>query len=206
MSWSSFWSDVGENLSNIFGGSAAARRNAEKQMTDYRQAINQYTGSEGYKNALNTASKETARLAGSMANQATAQQQSALRSSGQSGNAAAILAGNNASNAYQNAYNQNIQNQQAQAYNAGLNRLDSEKGYVSDRTNQATAQQNMSAKPFQDTLSLGSRILSAIPGTKAVGAALGSDARMKTSISVDDFLKKYKKRDLKNLSISLGGK
>lgn len=192
MSWSSFWSDVGENLSNIFGGSAAARRNAEKQMKDYRNAINQYTGSEGYKNALNQASKETARMAGSMANQAAAQQQSALRSAGQSGNAAAILAGNNASNAYQNAYNQNIQGQQQQAYNAGLNRVDAENQYNTSRTGTAQNNQQQSSKSLQTGLS--------------TAATIFSDEKTKNAISTDDFFKKYKKRDLKDLSVSFGGK
>lgn len=193
MSWSSFWSDVGENLSNIFGGSAAARRNAEKQLTDYRQAINQYTGSEGYKNALNQASKETARMAGSMANQAAAQQQSALRSAGQSGNAAAILAGNNASNAYQNAYNQNIQGQQQQAYNAGLNRVDLENQYNTSRIGTADANRNQSSSSFQT-------------GLATAASLIPSDEKTKKAISTDDFFKKYKKRDLKNLSVSFGGK
>lgn len=206
MSWSSFWNDVGENLSNIFGGSASARRNAEKQMKDYRNAINQYTGSEGYKNALNQATKETARLAGQQANQAAAQQQSALRSSGQSGNAAAILAGNNSFNAYQNAYNNNIQNQQNAAYNAGLDKVGQEQAYNQDRQSTASNNQTMSAKPFQDVMALGGRVLSAIPGAKVVGDAIsnpGSDERIKNSISTDEFFKKYKPRKMESLKVHL---
>lgn len=190
MSWSSFWNDVGENLSNIFGGSASARRNAEKQMTDYRNAINQYTGSEGYKNTLNQATKETARLAGQQANQAAAQQQSALRSSGQSGNAAAILAGNNSFNAYQNAYNNNIQNQQNAAYNAGLDKVGQEQSYNQDRINTGNANRKQSSESLQTGLS-------------TAAAILGSDKKIKQSVSTDDFFKKYKPRKIESLKVSL---
>lgn len=195
MGWNEFWSDVGENLGNIFGGSAKARKNAENQLQNYRDAINNYTGSEGYKNALNTASRETAKLAGQQANQAAAQQQSALRSSGQSGNAAAILAGNNASNTYQNAYNNNIQSQQQAAYNAGLAKIDAENQYNNARNGNMASNTNLSGNSFQTLLGGASTLLSGL-----------SDERAKDSVSTDDFFKRYKPRDLKKLSVSFGGK
>lgn len=197
MGWNEFWSGVGENLSNIFGGSAGARRNAENQLKDYRNAINQYTGSEGYKNALNTAAKETARLAGQQANQAAAQQQSALRSSGQSGNAAAILAGNNASTAYQNAYNNNIQGQQSAAYNAGTDRVNAESAYNKDRLSTAEANQQQSGNTMQKILSGASSVASAV--------GLGSDERIKNSVPADDFFKKYRPRKMESLKVELKG-
>lgn len=196
MGWSEFWDDVGENLGNLFGGSAKARKNAESQMADYRNAINQYTGSEGYRNALNTASKETARLAGQQAQQAAAQQQTAMRNAGLSGNAAAILAGNNASNAYQNAYNNNIQAQQQAAYNAGMNRLAAEQGFNTDKMNTANNNIKNSGLGLQNLESTAGTILS---------SGLLSDERTKTSITADDFLKKYKPRKLADLKVSFGG-
>lgn len=190
MGWSEFWSGVGENLSNIFGGSAAARRNAEKQMGDYRNAINNYTGSEGYKNALNQATKETARLAGQQASQAAAQQQSALRSSGQSGNAAAVLAGNNAFNAYQNAYNNNIQGQQSAAYNAGLDNVNSQRAYNQDRQSTADSNRKQSSESLQT-------------GLGTVAAFLSSDKNVKNAVSTDEFFEKYKPRKMESLKVNL---
>ncbi|MCQ2082530.1 MAG: hypothetical protein MJZ11_12820 [Lachnospiraceae bacterium] len=192
MGWSDFWSGVGENLSNIFGGSAAARRNAEKQMGDYRNAINNYTGSEGYKNALNQATKETARLAGQQANQAASQQQSALRSSGQSGNAAAVLAGNNAFNAYQNAYNNNIQGQQSAAYNAGLDNVNSQRAYNQDRISTAEAGQKQSGQGMQQIADVAGRV-----------ASFFSDEKTKNAVSTDEFFEKYKPRKMESLKVNL---
>lgn len=195
MGWSDFWSDVGENLSNIFGGASAQRRNAAKQLTDYRDAINKYTGSEAYQNALKQASKETANIAGQQTSQAIANQQTALRNSGQSGNAAAILAGNNASNVYQNAYNQNLVGQQNAAYNAGLSRLDAESGYNNALNGNAQNNANASGKTMQNITSLAGR-----------GLELLSDENSKKAITTDEFFKKYKPRRMKDLSVSFGRK
>lgn len=195
MGWNEFWSDVGENLSNIFGGAPAQRRNAENQLTDYRNAINKYTGSEAYKNALKQASKETANIAGQQTSQAIANQQTALRNSGQSGNAAAILAGNNASNVYQNAYNQNLIDQQNAAYNAGLNRLDAEGSYNNALNGNAINNATASGRTLQNITSLAGR-----------GLELLSDENSKKAITTDEFFKKYKPRRMKDLSVSFGRK
>lgn len=121
------------------GSSSKSESEYDKAKRKYEEAINAYTGENGYKASLQMAMGATKNLSNVASQGAIAQAQTGARQSGMSKAQAAMLGSQQGSTAYQNAFNSNIANQQTQAYNNNLNKVSALGSKVGQDFNKMTA-------------------------------------------------------------------
>lgn len=176
---------MSKNMSSTNSGYESASKK-------YSQLQDQYTGNAGYDNSVQQAQKG----ASISASNATAQQNTAMRNSGQSSNASAIMSGNNTANNYNNAF----QGQQQAAYNAGTDQLNSQGTKMQAEQVEGQNKYNRSWGNLGAGAGIGGSIMGGI-------SSIASDENLKESVKLtdtDEFFKKHKKKNYKDLLIVKG--
>lgn len=152
----------------ITGAPSTANKDYKSAADNYKDALNNYTGNQGYKNSL-----EQGKAGASIAAQnAQAQSQTAARNSGASRAQAALLGSQQNANAYLN----NLNTQQQAAAQQGANQVNSYGTLMSAQSSEGQNQYNRNMQNFGIN-------------TMGLGTLMASDERLKVYHDVSSKMK-----------------